>query len=151
MVLRYRNFRPKATMSSCQLSKLRDLRAGNTAGADKASARIQSEYVVIDGDILFSWSTTMGHIQRKHLTDAMIAVASPDAMEKFDTAIAPMFDQLVCNAQQSRTLAQLRDTLLPKPISGELRVPEAETFLPERMVKRVLRKHGYPPDMQEGG
>ena len=93
----------------------------------------------------------MGHIQRKHLTDAMIAVASPDAMEKFDTAIAPMFDQLVCNAQQSRTLAQLRDTLLPKPISGELRVPEAETFLPERMVKRVLRKHGYPPDMQEGG
>ncbi len=33
---------------------------------------------------------------------------------------------------QSRTLAALRDTLLPKLISGELRVKDAERFLKER-------------------
>ncbi len=31
--------------------------------------------------------------------------------------------------RESRSLAQLRDTLLPKLISGELRVPDAKTFL----------------------
>ncbi len=33
--------------------------------------------------------------------------------------------------QESRTLAALRDTLLPKLMSGELRVPEAEHFAEE--------------------
>jgi type I restriction enzyme S subunit len=50
-------------------------------------------------------------------------------MKNFDIAIAPLFDQLVSNAQQSRSLAQLRDTLLPKLISGELRVPDAERII----------------------
>ncbi|MDS9991128.1 restriction endonuclease subunit S, partial [Xylella fastidiosa] len=64
--------------------------------------------------------------QRKHLTDARIAVALPESMEKFDAVIAPLFNQMISDAQQSRSLAQLRDTLLPKLISGELRVPDAE-------------------------
>jgi type I restriction enzyme S subunit len=74
----------------------------------------------------------MGHIQRKHLTDARIAVAPSSSMKKFDALVAPLFDQMVNIAQQSRTLAQLRDTLLPKLISGQLRVKDAEAFLKER-------------------
>jgi type I restriction enzyme, S subunit len=35
-------------------------------------------------------------------------------------------------AEESRTLAALRDTLLPKLISGELRVKDAERFLKDR-------------------
>jgi type I restriction enzyme S subunit len=35
----------------------------------------------------------------------------------------------VANERESRTLAQLRDTLLPKLISGELRVKDAERFI----------------------
>jgi type I restriction enzyme S subunit len=50
-------------------------------------------------------------------------------MKAFDRALAPLFDQMVSNAQQSRALAQLRDTLLPKLISGELRVPDAERIV----------------------
>jgi type I restriction enzyme S subunit len=34
----------------------------------------------------------------------------------------PWYDQIVANKQQSRTLATLRDTLLPKLLSGELNV-----------------------------
>ena len=50
-------------------------------------------------------------------------------MKKFDAVIASQFDQLVSSAQQSRALAQLRDTLLPKLISGELRVPDVERIV----------------------
>lgn len=175
--LALQKFPPEGDDEFLPVIKIAQLRAGNTNGADRASARIKPEYVVVDGDVLFSWSgslevevwnggrgalnqhlfkvtsntvpkwfyffatrhhlqsfraiaadkaTTMGHIQRKHLTDARVAVASPEGMKKFDIAIAPLFDQLVSNAQQSRSLAQLRDTLLPKLISGELRVPDAE-------------------------
>ena len=42
-----------------------------------------------------------------------------------------MHKQVVFNLQESNTLASLRDTLLPKVISGELRVPDAEKFVEE--------------------
>jgi type I restriction enzyme S subunit len=44
----------------------------------------------------------------------------------FAKAIEPLFAQIRANTNQSRTLATLRDTLLPKLLSGELRVTEAE-------------------------
>ncbi len=37
--------------------------------------------------------------------------------------------QIVVGKRESRTLAALRDTLLPKLISGELRVKDAEKFV----------------------
>jgi len=37
-----------------------------------------------------------------------------------------MFGKIHANTEQNQTLADLRDTLLPKLISGEIRVPEAE-------------------------
>lgn len=178
--LALQKFPPESETEFLPVIKIAQLRAGNTNGADKASAQIKPEYVVVDGDVLFSWSgslevevwnggrgalnqhlfkvtsndvpkwfyffatrhhlsdfraiaagkaTTMGHIQRKHLTDARIAVAPPESMKRFDAVIASQFDQLVSNAQQSRSLAQLRDTLLPKLISGELRVGNADRYL----------------------
>jgi type I restriction enzyme S subunit len=74
-------------------------------------------------------ATTMGHIQRKHLTDARITVAPLIDMKNFDAFISPLFDQMVNIAQQSRTLAQLRDTLLPTLISGELRIKDVDNFI----------------------
>ena len=178
--LALQKFPPESETEFLPVIKIAQLRAGNTNGADKASTEIKPEYVVVDGDVLFSWSgslevevwnggrgalnqhlfkvtsnevpkwfyffatrhhlsdfraiaagkaTTMGHIQRKHLTEARIAVAPSESMEKFDAVIASQFDQLVSNAQQSRSLAQLRDTLLPKLISGELRVLDAERIV----------------------
>ena len=40
--------------------------------------------------------------------------------EAFDRAVAPLFARIQANSQESRTLATLRDTLLPKLLSGEL-------------------------------
>jgi type I restriction enzyme S subunit len=44
----------------------------------------------------------------------------------FDELVRPMLDRIVAMTHENRTLAALRDTLLPKLISGELRVGDAE-------------------------
>jgi len=44
----------------------------------------------------------------------------------FGELVAPMFDKIKWAMVQSRNLAALRDALLPKLISGELRVMDAE-------------------------
>jgi type I restriction enzyme S subunit len=68
-------------------------------------------------------ATTMGHIQRRHLTAARVAVP-PDAVQRSaDSILGPMTDRLLAARSESRNLAALRDTLLPKLISGEVRVP----------------------------
>jgi type I restriction enzyme, S subunit len=48
----------------------------------------------------------------------------PDSLAaEFTATIRPMIDRIIANIHESRTLATLRDTLLPKLLSGELRVP----------------------------
>jgi type I restriction enzyme S subunit len=47
----------------------------------------------------------------------------------FEQQVGPLYERNARNEQQSRTLARLRDALLPKLLSGELRVKEAETML----------------------
>ena len=51
---------------------------------------------------------------------------------EFSRQVSPMLAGMMGNERASRSLAQLRDTLLPKLISGELRIKDAETFLRER-------------------
>lgn len=46
--------------------------------------------------------------------------------------IAPMFERIAANGRENQTLVATRDLLLPKLISGELRVKDAERFLRER-------------------
>lgn len=48
-----------------------------------------------------------------------------EVADAFDTLLKPIFEQVQANGAQSRILAQIRDTLLPRLISGQLRVPEA--------------------------
>ena len=51
------------------------------------------------------------------------------AMDAFDRLTRPMYRKIVEAERESRTLAALRDTLLPKLISGDLRVKDAEKFI----------------------
>jgi len=44
-----------------------------------------------------------------------------------------LFDRLVKNEQQAQTLSTLRDTLLPRLISGQLRLPEAQAAAEEAL------------------
>jgi type I restriction enzyme S subunit len=55
------------------------------------------------------------------------AVCPPVSLLKiFEEGVAPLFLRLLSNVHESRTLAGLRDTLLPKLISGQLRIKDAE-------------------------
>ncbi len=72
-------------------------------------------------------ATTMGHIQRHHLTDAKVAVPPEEVLESATGAMGRLVQQQVANSVQIRDFATLRDTLLPKLISGELR-PDLKEF-----------------------
>jgi len=51
----------------------------------------------------------------------------PEAFARVLTErLQPVVDRIIAGIHESRTLAALRDALLPKLISGELRVPDAE-------------------------
>lgn len=58
-------------------------------------------------------------------------VCLPDLpiIQQFEKSVRGIFDLILNTQQQSRTLAALRDALLPKLISGELRVPDAERIV----------------------
>ena len=166
---------------SLPVIKIAQLRKGDTEGADRASADLDPEYIVQDGDVLFSWSgslecvlwaggpgalnqhlfkvtsatlpkwfyylwvhhhlpdfrhiaagkaTTMGHIQRHHLTQALVTIPTDQRlMQAMDRHFAPLIESLTIRAVQNRTLAALRDALLPKLISGELRIADAEKIV----------------------
>lgn len=49
----------------------------------------------------------------------------------FESVAKPLFGKIVANRARAQTLATLRDTLLPRLISGQLRLPEAEAMLAE--------------------
>jgi type I restriction enzyme S subunit len=167
---------PPVGERSLPVIKIAQLRAATIERADRASADLESAYIVQNGDILFSWSgslecvlwagglgalnqhlfkvtsdrypkwlcflavhhhledfrhiaagkaTTMGHIRRHHLSDAKIAIPSPAVLTALDAIFFPMVESTWRRAVEARTLAALRDTLVPKLISGELRVDRA--------------------------
>lgn len=76
-------------------------------------------------------ATTMGHIRRHHLTEALCVVPDSDSLSEMGAIMEPIHRRWLMCELESRTLAELRDTLLPKLISGELRVPEAEQLVSE--------------------
>lgn len=153
--------------------KIREMKQGISENTDKCSRDIPIQYIIQDGDVLFSWSgslevvlwtggegalnqhlfkvtsevypkwfyylatkhhlaefkviaesksTTMGHIQREHLKQAMISIPPKELFNQYNEKIAPMIDKLIDNNKQIRTLTQTRDALLPKLMSGEVRV-----------------------------
>jgi len=166
--------------------KIAQLRAEDTSEADNASADLAPDYVVNDGDVLFSWSgslecilwaggqgalnqhlfkvtselypkwfyflwirhhldefrgiaagkaTTMGHIQRHHLSAAKVVVPPKPLLKQLSRHIAPLINLIVQLKISARTLAALRDALLPNLISGELRL--GSRALSDSMQKEV--------------
>jgi len=49
----------------------------------------------------------------------------------FEEFVSPIFQKVLSNQVKTRTLTKLRDTLLPKLLSGEIRIPDAEIMVEE--------------------
>jgi type I restriction enzyme S subunit len=74
--------------------------------------------------IAASKATTMGHIQRHHLTQAKTIVPDRNVMTVASEIIGPLFERGIKNDLETSTLAAMRDLLLPKLMSGEIRVKD---------------------------
>lgn len=145
--------------------------------SERCSFHIKPEYIVHDGDVIFSWSgsllvdfwcggecglnqhlfkvsstkydkwfyyswtqyhlnefiaiaadkaTTMGHIKREHLQSATVLVPPADIYNEIGKLLGPIYEAITRNRIESKMLAQLRDSLLPKLMSGEIDVSEVE-------------------------
>jgi type I restriction enzyme S subunit len=171
---------PSGEGGSLPVIKIAQLRSGNADGDEVASANLAPEYIVEDGDVLFSWSgtlecviwaggrgavnqhlfkvssagypkwlyylwihqhlntfrhiaagkaTTMGHIQRHHLSEARVVLPPLPLLQALDVIMSPLIEGLWRRRVQSRILAALRDMLLPRLISGELRIQDTKRII----------------------
>ena len=165
-------FRP-TNESFLPVIKIREMKNGISKHCEKANSHIKKEYIVNNGDILFSWSgsleltiwgfgsgalnqhifkvtsltyekwffymwikhhldefrriandktTTMGHIQRYHLSEALVLVPDSSTIKKMNNVVKPIFKQLTQNKVFVQNLIQIRDILVPKLMSGKIRV-----------------------------
>lgn len=55
-----------------------------------------------------------------------VVVPHAPTLRYFQTTTGPMLDRMIANVHESRTLAATRDLLLPKLMSGELQLKDAE-------------------------
>ncbi|MFX8668517.1 hypothetical protein ABTM51_20240, partial [Acinetobacter baumannii] len=68
-------------------------------------------------------------ISKANFRPIEIIIANHATLSNFDKIVKPLFDQIVANEIESRTLAATRDLLLPKLMSGEIRVKDAEKIV----------------------
>ena len=78
-----------------------------------------------------SGGSVFSNLNKGQFSILPVIIPSPSIQIKYQKLVEPFFKQLLINNKKSRTLANLRDTLLPKLMSGELRVVEAEKMVEE--------------------
>lgn len=172
--LAMQKFRPAENDKGLPVLKIKELRQGFCdSNSELCSLNVKNEYIVNDGDVIFSWSgsllvdfwcggkcglnqhlfkvtsknfdkwfyflwtkhylehfafiaadkaTTMGHIKREELEKAKVIIPSSECYQKMKQIMTPIYDLLISNRVENTRLATLRDTLLPKLMSGEIDV-----------------------------
>jgi hypothetical protein len=74
-------------------------------------------------------ATTMGHIKREHLKQSRFALPFMPIVAAANRVIEPLYSLMHQNERESMQLSRLRDYLLPKLMSGEIRVGRAEQIV----------------------
>ncbi len=77
-----------------------------------------NEFIAISA----SHATTMGHIKRSDLDNAMVLIPSEKELNAMTEIMEPIIEKKITNYHQLNVLKKLRDTLLPKLMSGKVRV-----------------------------
>lgn len=176
--LAMQRFRPSDNEKGLPVLKIKELRQGSCDNSSElCSPSIKPEYIVQDGDVIFSWSgsllvdfwcgglcglnqhlfkvtsskypkwfyyswtayhldrfiaiaadkaTTMGHIKREELSKAEVAIPDSDSLERIGKQLEPIYETIIYNRIQNRKLAELRNSLLPKLMSGEIDVKDVQ-------------------------
>ena len=176
--LAMQKFRPVDGERGLPVLKIKELRQGFCDySSELCSPNIKPEFIVHDGDVIFSWSgsllvdlwcggtcglnqhlfkvtsvkypkwfyytwtahhlarfvaiaadkaTTMGHIKREDLAKAEVVIPDVASMERIGGVLQPIYDLVTNQRIENRKLSMLRDSLLPKLMSGELDVSAVE-------------------------
>ena len=176
--LAMQKFRPVDGERGLPVLKIKELRQGFCDySSELCSPNIKPEFIVHDGDVIFSWSgsllvdlwcggtcglnqhlfkvtsvkypkwfyytwtahhlarfvaiaadkaTTMGHIKREDLAKAEVIIPDVASMERIGGVLQPIYDLVINQRIENRKLSMLRDSLLPKLMSGELDVSAIE-------------------------
>lgn len=74
-------------------------------------------------------TTGLGHVTVKDMKRTYTIKPSSSILEAFTRQVDPIFEKWYQNLFSSRELTKLRDTLLPKLMSGEIRIPDAAAFV----------------------
>ena len=81
--------------------------------------------------IASSKATTMGHIKRSDLKNAKTVVPPIELISSFGEYFSPLREKANLCFLENNILSELRDTLLPRLISGELKISDAENLIEE--------------------
>jgi type I restriction enzyme S subunit len=73
--------------------------------------------------------STFQEISKANFRPIELTVPAPELLRAFDETARPLFDRIVANDKENRTLATTRDYLLPRLMSGEVRVGDAASFV----------------------
>ena len=71
-------------------------------------------------------ATTMGHTKSGELDFSEVLIPSSEELNKMNQIMSPMLDKYIENKLENKTLEQLRDTLLPKLMNGEIDLDKVE-------------------------
>ncbi|EOX0267488.1 restriction endonuclease subunit S [Escherichia coli] len=75
--------------------------------------------------------SSRGSLTTKLVSGMPVVIPSENILQKFEKSIFPLFDGVKHSQREIDSLTQLRDTLLPKLLSGEITLPEAEQAVSE--------------------
>jgi len=73
--------------------------------------------------------STFQEISKRNFRPLPVIVGNKQVLEAFDDIVKPLYAMVADSERQSRTIAQTRDLLLPKLMSGEIRLREAEKLV----------------------
>jgi len=76
-------------------------------------------------------ATTMGHIKREHLTQWKVVLPGLELITAADELVSPLYNLTLKNERESLHLAETRDILMPKLLSGEIRVEDPQKLIQE--------------------
>ena len=79
----------------------------------------------------YTSGTTVLHLAKDASSSFKFCLPEEAIVQKFSEIAAPLQKKIFISEKESKVLADLRDTLLPKLISSELQIPDAEKFLEE--------------------
>lgn len=70
--------------------------------------------------------STFAEISKKNFKPISVVVPSEDVLSAYQKLVKPLYDAITSNVRQSEQLSTLRDTLLPKLLSGEIELGQAQ-------------------------